>query len=194
MNKWDNIFDEQILRYNTCFAALYVMNYECLKEFLIGQPKSFFCDHIEFNGENAVYKESEAYKKEVCSLDKNILDASLKWFMNLNAITQEDYDDFHNIRKKRNDITHELLKNLYEGFNEKDAILFGKLNNIYTKLDKWWINEIEIPIGMEDIPEDYDKKNVFGIQALTLSAINDIILLNQGDKYRDLLNELDTKR
>ena len=60
----------------------------------------------------------------------------------------------------------------------------------YNKLDKWWINEIEIPISENDIPEDYDRDNVCGGQALMLSIINEIVFGNVGDKYKELLNEL----
>lgn len=63
-----------------------------------------------------VYEESVAYKGKVRSLDKNIENASLKWFIDVGAIIQEDYDTYQNIRRRRNDITHELLKNLNIGF------------------------------------------------------------------------------
>ena len=35
--------------------------------------------------------------------------------------------------------------------------LFGDMLEIYNKIDKWWINEIEIPIVGNDRPEDYDR-------------------------------------
>lgn len=103
---------------------------------------------------------------------------------------EEDYDTYQCIRKRRNDIIHELLKNLNDGFTEKDAELFSKLLLIYSKLDKWWINEIEIPIAGEDIPENYDSEGVCGGQAFILSIINSIILGNKGDEYKELLKTL----
>ncbi len=124
------------------------------------------------------------------SSTKNIENASLKWFILAEAITQEDYDTYQCIRKRRNDIIHELLKNLNDGFTEKDAELFSKLLLIYSKLDKWWINEIEIPIAGEDIPENYDSEGVCGGQAFILSIINSIILGNKGDEYKELLKTL----
>ena len=35
---------------------------------------------------------SSTYKEKVRSLDKNLENASLKWFIDAGAITQEDYD------------------------------------------------------------------------------------------------------
>lgn len=189
VDDWKNILDEDILKININFAAVFVMNYECLKEFVIEQVRSFYSEHFYMDGDSIACEESDTYKKQVRNLDKNLENASLKWFMDAEAITQEDYDIYQNIRKRRNDITHELLKNLYVGFGEEDAQLFADMLRIYNKLDKWWINEIEIPTSADDIPEDYDRDGVCGGQALMLSIINEIVFGNERDKYKELLNK-----
>lgn len=189
VDNWKNILDENILKTNINFAAVFVMNYECLKEFVIEQVRDFYSEHFYMDGDRIVCEESNAYKEKVRALDKNLENASLKWFMDAEAITQEDYDRYQIIRKKRNDITHKLLKNLNEGFGEEVVQLFGDMMRIYNKLDKWWINEIEIPTSADDIPEDYDRNGVCGGQVLILSIINEIIFGNEGDKYKELLNE-----
>ena len=103
------------------------------------------------------------------------------------CITQEEYDMYQKIRKRRNEITHELMKNLSDGFKESDIELFAQMVSIYTKMDKWWINEIEIPISAEEIPEDYDMDGVCGGQAIILSIINSIILEDKGKEYKQIL-------
>lgn len=190
MDNWKNILDESILKTNVCFAALFVMNYECLKEYIVDQVKAFYCNNIHFEDDEIIYKESESYKKEVRELDGNIENASLKWFMKAEAITKEDYDNYQKIRKRRNEITHELLKNLNNGFIEKDVELFSILLDLYGKIDRWWINEIEIPTSADEIPKDYDKNGVYSGQALILNIINDIVLKNEGDKDKDILDSL----
>ena len=89
---WKNILDEDILKININFAAVFVMNYECLKEFVIEQVRSFYSEHFYMDGDSIVCEESDTYKKQVRNLDKNLENASLKWFMDAEAITQEDYD------------------------------------------------------------------------------------------------------
>lgn len=190
MDNWKNILDEDVLKTNIYFAAVFVMNYECLKEFAIEQIRSFYSEHFYFDDDKIVWEESDSYKEKVRKLDKNLEDASMKWFMDAGAITQDDYDTYQKIRGRRNDITHELLKNLYMGFAEEDVQLFADMQRIYNKLDKWWINEIEIPTSADDIPEDYDRDGVCGGQAIILSIINKIIFGNEGDTYKELLNEL----
>ena len=190
MDNWANILDKNIVKTNVNFAALFVMNCECLKDYVISQVKGFYCDDLYFENDEAIYIESEAYKQEVRTLDKQLENASLKWFMESEAITQEDFDNYQKIRKRRNEINHELLKNLNIGFTEDDIKLFVTLTNLYEKIDRWWINEIEIPTSADEIPEDYDRDGVCGGQAIVLSIINDIVLGNGGEKYKNILNEL----
>lgn len=181
-----NIFDEENLKANIQFAALFVLNYECLKDFVVNQVRDFYSDDIMEDGE-WIHKESDRYKKEVRTLDKHIDDASMKWFLASEAITEEDFELFQAIRVRRNEITHELLNNLSDGFSSLDIELFGKLLSLYRKIDKWWINEIEIPISADDIPSDYNEEDVAGGQALVLSAVNEILFGNQGEYYKELL-------
>lgn len=190
MDNWYNILDEGILKYNVSFASMFVLNYECLKEYVIGQIREFYSENIHFEDDKMVCEESLSYKREVRTLDKNIENASLKWFIKENVITHEEYEIYQKIRQRRNDITHELLKNLNKGFNEQDVKLFSSLLDMYRKIDKWWINEIEIPISGNEIPDDYDMENVCGGQAIVLSIINNIVLGNEGAKYKEVLESL----
>lgn len=190
MDKLKNILDENILKYNVSFAAIFVLNYECLKDYIINQVRDFYSDNGKWDSDNYISEETAKYKKEVRALDKNIENASLKWFLQLDVITVDDFEKYQVIRKRRNDITHKLLKNLNDGFTENDNKLFGDMLEIYNKIDKWWINEIEIPITGNDIPEDYDRNEVCGAQAMILSIINFIVLGNKGAEYKELLDKL----
>lgn len=190
MDEWVNILDEDILKTNVQFAALFVLNFECLKEFVVEQVRDFYLDFSIEDGKKD-NREKESYKEEVRNLDDRQIDnASLKWFMEAGAISKDDYDTYQLIRQRRNDITHKLLKYLSAGFHLDDIELYRKMRDLYRKLDMWWINEIEIPILTEDISEDYDRDGVFGSQAMCLNIINDIVLGNGGEKYKDVLEEL----
>ena len=190
MDKWKNILDENILKYNVSFAAIFVLNYECLKDYIINLVRDFYSDNGKWDGDNYISEETAKYKKEVRALDKNIENASLKWFLQLDVITVDDFEKYQVIRKRRNDITHKLLKNLNDGFTVYDNKLFGDMLEIYNKIDKWWINEIEILITENDIPEDYDRNEVCGAQAMILSIINSMVLGNKGAEYKEILDKL----
>lgn len=188
----NNILDEDNLELNVKFASLFVLNFECLKDFVVNKIRDFYSDDIIEDGK-WIHMETNKYKEDVRALSKHIDDASMKWFIDSGAITEGDYELYQTIRTRRNDIIHELLKNLGVGFNETDIELFGGLLSLYRKLDKWWINEIEIPISADEIPEDYDPDEVVGGQAIILSAINDILLGNQGERYKEILTNYNEK-
>lgn len=189
MDSWCNILDEDKLKLNVNFAAMFVLNFECLKDYIVSQIRNLYLDSIHFEEGKIIYKESKQYKEQVRTLDKNIENASLKWFIQEGAITQDDFEIYQKIRKRRNDIIHEFLKNLDEGFSESDVVLFNKMITIYAKIDKWWINEIEIPTS-EEVPADYDRDDVCSGQAIVLSVINSIILENKGKEYKEVLAQI----
>ena len=190
MDSWCNILDEDKLKLNVNFAARFVLNFECLKDYIVSQIRNLYLDSIHFEEGKIIYKESKQYKEQVRTLDKNIENASLKWFIQEGAITQDDFEIYQKIRKRRNDIIHEFLKNLDEGFSDNDGMLFNKMLTIYAKIDKWWINEIEIPTSVEEVSADYDRDDVCGGQAIVLSIINSIILENKGNEYKEVFAQI----
>lgn len=190
MDNFQNWFDEKILKTNIEFAALFVLNYECLKEYVVEQVRDFYSNSIRFIDGKIAGEESDDYKKKVRALERQIDDASMRWFVNAEAITGDDYELYQKCRKRRNEIVHELLLNLNQGFSQDDIKLFSDMIDLYQRIDRWWINEIEIPTSADNIPLDYDPNQVIGGQAILLSAINDIVLGNGTAKYSELLELL----
>ncbi len=97
MNTWNNILDEESLKSSIIFAALFVMNFECLKDFVVTQPREFLGEVCLKDGKIDI-QNSESYKR-VTSLDKNLENASLKWFIKLGAISNEDLDAICGLRR-----------------------------------------------------------------------------------------------
>ena len=54
MDNWKNILDENILKYNVSFAAIFVLNYECLKDYVINQVREFYSDNGKWDGDNYI--------------------------------------------------------------------------------------------------------------------------------------------
>lgn len=46
------------------------------------------------DGDRIACEESGAYKEKVRALNKNLENASLKWFLDAGAIAKEDYDEY----------------------------------------------------------------------------------------------------
>ena len=61
--------NEDILKFNLNFASLFVLNFECLKDYIITQTRTFYSDVGIKDGELCC-EETEEYKKEVWALEK----------------------------------------------------------------------------------------------------------------------------
>lgn len=184
-----NILDENMLQDNIKFAALFIMNFECLKEFIVTEMRDFF-DDFELIDCNNVSYESKRYKDEVKKYDpknQNKLTAAINWFYELKALSQEDIKLFYEARNRRNAITHELMNELMKGFSEHDIELYCAVLRIYKKLDSWCFNEIEASIMGEDLPDNYDEDSVVSLKAVGLNLINEVALGNR-DSYSELLD------
>ena len=189
MQEFVNILDESILQDNIKFASLFILNYECLRDYLVSQMKGFLSDEFREIDGRWQSVESQKYKDEVKRLDSrnNKLFAALAWFRELEAINQNDIELFLKARDRRNSITHEFASELMRGFSEEDAIMFCSLLDLYRKVDKWWINEIEISIAGDISPNGYDYDAVIGGQAIILSLINEVAL-GKAEAYSELLH------
>lgn len=74
--------------------------------------------------------------------------------------------------------------------NDSDVKAFNDLINLYFKLDNWWINEYEILIAGDEIPQVYDRDGVKSSQALMIGAIVNILIKGDGKKYKEILDTL----
>jgi len=61
--------NEDILKFNLNFASLFVLNFECLKDYIITQTRTFYSDVGIKDGELCC-EETEEYKKDVRLLGK----------------------------------------------------------------------------------------------------------------------------
>lgn len=153
LKKMIDFVNPQTLKSNIISISLYIAFFETLKDYIIKQPKDFYS--VGFNNENEI---SPKYKTEVLSKDKkNVMNASLMWFKEQEAIDGNDINVFHKLREMRNSLTHEMVQNLYNGIDEKFQALFSQLIDLKIKLEKWWVVNIELPtsdIDIENIDED----------------------------------------
>ena len=138
---FENILNKEALQTNILGVALFVLFFEQLKDFIINRPLGFFCfDSCEIKDDKFVYKENDAYKRNVRSLDpKRIFHASVQWFQKQAALSENEALTIFKAEKRRNDFVHEFFRTLTEGWQEKDSILLGEIISLYQRLDSWWV-------------------------------------------------------
>ncbi|MGB3478134.1 MAG: hypothetical protein WBB67_03125, partial [bacterium] len=103
---WETFLNPEILRSNLIVASIYITAFEMLKDSIIDRIKNFFTHGFNENG----WIVSNEYKKNVLSKDKSQLYASLLWLHEMSAINESDLEQFEAIKKRRNELAHEMSK------------------------------------------------------------------------------------
>jgi len=155
IDKWIKFLDPENLKGNLMFSSLYIATFESFKDYVIDEVKFFF--HNGFKDGQDIF--DPKYETHVKSKDKNITKASLFWFLEMDAIAENDIDLYDDLRQYRNKLSHELMNLLFEGLPEELPLKFSQLLQLRIKIEKWWMLNIEIPTNpdfdnMDEINED----------------------------------------
>jgi hypothetical protein len=128
-------------------------------------------DVYDKNG-NLIYKDSEEYKKlknRKINGKKDLKKSCMLKFLEIDAITQSDYDRFLLLQEVRHKYVHEMDKIIYDGISKSDYENLEFLFYLWEKVDKWWINEIEMEI--RDEPKEWDKDKVTSLVFLLFKQV-----------------------
>ncbi len=148
---WAKFLNPESLRGNLITASIFLTAYELLRNLVIDRIHDLFT--CEFNKHGGVI--SQDYKGKVLSLDKSPLRASLLWLKEVSAIDDTDIELVDEIRKHRNELAHDLPKFIATADAEINVNLLGDIYELLTKIDRWWIKEVDIPTN-----PDFDGQEV----------------------------------
>jgi hypothetical protein len=140
-DSWDNFLNPQVLKQNLITSSILLTAYEMLKDSLIGRLRGFYSLSIDDKGKWEICGE---YREKVLSLDKNEMVACEKWFRKNGALDDDDLLSLKKLTNMRNMVAHELpsmIGSTNEGLLFHLQLIFA----LTSKVDKWWIKEIEIP-------------------------------------------------
>jgi hypothetical protein len=141
------LLDKDVLKENLAKAGLYVLAYEMLKDAIIDRPKGFF---------TMGRPTDEHYKEVVLNLHpRNTLIASLRWWQQAGVLTEQEFQDFLQLREHRNEIAHTLPNLLLKPDVQIDERKLVTIYQLLVKVDRWWLMEIEIPCN-----EDFDGQEI----------------------------------
>lgn len=155
IDKWIKFLDPENLKGNLMFSSLYIAAFESFKDYIVDEVKFFF--HNGFKDGHDIF--DPKYDSHVKSKDKSIAKASLLWFVEMEAINENDILLFDDLRQYRNKLSHELMTLLFEGLPEELPTKLSHLLQLRIKIEKWWLLNIEIPTNpdfdsMNEINED----------------------------------------
>ncbi len=199
-NSLDNavrICDKESLQVQLSFMALFIGMFEFMKDTLLSRVESFLCSEMTQNEDGEwVYIHSDTYKSKIEKrhvngrIVKDRLRNTVLWFKDAEAITDDDYELFRKLREKRNSYAHKMAQHVWDGLPEQDAKGLLDLLDLYIKLDKWWINEIEIPISGEFAPGSYDEDSVESMALLTFKMMINTLFGGKSQEYLEMIEKL----
>lgn len=115
---------------------------------------------------------------------------SLKWLQEDGALSEMEVSRVFQIRKRRNDIVHELLKVLSEGLTDEDAGMISDLLSINHKINIWHFREIDMPALGIELPEGATPEDVMGGDDVILSGLFRILFLNEGAQFKEEIENI----
>lgn len=188
--KWKNFLNPDILKSSLIIYSIFITVFEILKQQVIERIRYFYVDG--FVGDNLII--NEKYNKEVLSRHKNALYASLDWHLEKGIISKEDIELFHELRKQRNKLAHEMTTVIFEGNNDSIIVNLEKMINLLKKIELWWIMNVEIPTD-PDINIDIDDMDIEHIIPGSIMIIQLLleIALNEGEEEKKYYDQLLTE-
>jgi hypothetical protein len=191
--KWERFLNPDELRPTLMLASIYISTFEILKDSIISRIKDFYWTGFDENGDIIDPK----YKIEALSKNNSILYASLAWLQEAEAISDDDIEKFNLVKKRRNDIAHEMYQMLSEGLPTDFPERFNDMVSLLRKIEKWWV-KIEAGTGLFNIDEDgklvdVDISDLDLDESIPLSIVNLKMLIDiaigPDEKSRDYFNE-----
>jgi hypothetical protein len=183
-DKWKNFLNPYILKPSLIIYSIFITVFEILKQQVVERIKYFYVEG--FVGDKLII--NEKYNKEVLSRHKNALYASLDWHLEKGIISKEDIELFHELRKQRNKLAHEMTTVIFEGNNDSIIVNLEKMINLLKKIELWWIVNVEIPTDPDINIDDVDIDQIIPGNIMMIELLLEIAL-NEGEepkKYYDI--------
>lgn len=134
-------------------CAMFLMAFEVLRNNIIEKVKDFFWEGYS-NGKNLYSEKYNNYYGE-----KNHFKRACEWFLECQAINEDDMALIKTFNSWRNDIGHELFAVMLDNNkSELHEIFIQLITKLNFKIDNWWIREIEATID----PESWSDKPLDG--------------------------------
>jgi hypothetical protein len=182
--KWKTFLNPDILKPSLIIYSIFITVFEILKQQVVERIKYLYVNG--FVGDKLII--NEKYNKEVLSRHKSALYASLDWHLEKGIISKEDIELFHELRKQRNKLAHEMTTVIFEGNNDSIIVNLKKMINLLKKIELWWIVNVEIPTEPDINIDDVDIDQIIPGNIMMIELLLEIAL-NEGEeakKYYDI--------
>ena len=185
-DKISELLNPDMLKEKLILISLFVAVYENFKSTIVENVRYFYWSGLENGKEQFKYYEEKVLNKVATQKNKQIK-ATIQWLKEAGAITDNDEEDFIDITKMRNMLVHNMSVTLFEGLPENVEELFFLMLQLFEKITKWWICEIEIPTNSDIVLEQnmticWDEVTSSNLEFLKMMTD---IAINSTEKYQE---------
>jgi len=190
---WERFLNPDTLKSNIICASTYIVAFDILKNSIIERIKGFYS--VDFDKVTFRPIETDRYRKEVLSLNKSPLYASLQWHKENEVIDHADLDRFEVIKELRNKFAHEMMQFLAGDNSDYSLQPFKDMVHLLKKIEVWWIVNFEMATSPELYPEDLDIEEIMPGPVLSLQLLIQTALGSSVDAhnfYESVIRQINT--
>lgn len=167
---WRKLLNFQRLTGELLTVALFNLVFELLRDSVVDQVKNFYLIDNDDDSHDL-----HRYKTSVLSRHKSEVQASLLWLEENGAIDAADLSHFDRIREHRNEVIHELPQRLGKSGETVNDEIFHATISLMSKVDCWFIREVEIPTNPDIDPDKVDFEAVMSGRMVIVRVMLEVL-------------------
>jgi hypothetical protein len=171
-DKWEAFLDPDQLRSKLIAASIYIAMFEVLKNVIVERIETFFLEGI-IEGKKLISKD---YEREVLSISKSPVYASLEWLRRNGVIDAADITAFDTLKAHRNALAHDLFGFATGTMDSSFVEQMPIMDSLIAKIERWWIFNFEIPLNPNFHGKDIVEESVISGTSLFVHLMNTIAL------------------
>lgn len=190
--QWEDFLNPDVVRRRFATAGLYLVAHEMLVASIKEPILEFFSQEWS---EKKGWHLSEKYRREVLALDPkgkdDTLRGSIRWLEKMEVIDANDLKIIEELTQARNIFAHELRSVISTGKMPEFEKMFPKIVSLVTKIDRWWVINVEMAVDDQWANKDVEPENVTPGTTLLLQFLEQIAL-GEGDVAWELYRAFTT--
>lgn len=107
--------------------------------------------------------------------DRSPVYASLIWLLDRGVLEEADLDQFERLKLCRNKLAHDLAS-VSLGTATDHLTLFPVMLELLSKIERWWIVNVEIPINEDLDGAEIDEAGIVPGRVMTVRILADLAL------------------
>lgn len=197
-SQWEDFLNPDVMRRRFTTAGLYLVAHEMLIASIKEPLLEFFSNRWS---KTKGWHFSDKYRQEVLALDPkgkdDSLRGSIKWLEKMEVIDADDLKIIEELTNARNIFAHELRNVVSSGEMPEFEKLFPKMVLLVTKIDRWWVINVEMAVDDQWANEEVHPQDVTPGTALHLQVLQQVVL-GEGEAawelYRAFTNDQRNRR